>query len=190
MKTFKAFLAVLAASVACLDGGPGERRSAQEHRAGARRLGRRVGLEAGLRHPHQGRLQRHHGAGTRNLVRRRRRRDQAGPRPAGRSDAPRRPQLWRLDHHRGRRPSERRRASSMSPRTRPMSARTKATLGKKTPSVLAKTDGCDQEDAGWLHLSRSGGVSQAVRARSAARAGGVRRRARRCWRPPTSSARR
>ena len=55
-------------------------------------------------------FQRHHGAGARDIIRRRRRRDQAGARSAGRSDAARRPQLWRLDHHRGRRPSEGRRA--------------------------------------------------------------------------------
>ena len=42
----------------------------------------------------------------------------------------------------------------------------------------AKRSGQDrrrnQENAGWIHLSRPGGVSQAVRARSAARPGGVR----------------
>jgi pimeloyl-ACP methyl ester carboxylesterase len=46
------------------------------------------------------------------------------------------------------------------------------TLGKKPSRVLAKTEGAIKK-GGQLHLSRPGAVSQAVCARSAARAGGI-----------------
>ena len=46
-----------------------------------------------------------------------------------------------------------------------------AALGKKTPSVLAKTAGAIRKTPDGLHLSRAGGVPPAVRARPAARAG-------------------
>ncbi len=63
------------------------------------------------------------------------------PRSSGRPHAARRPQLWRFDHHRGRRSSERRRASCHVAAHAPDVGEDEAALGKKTPSVLAKTDG-------------------------------------------------
>ena len=48
-----------------------------------------------------------------------------------------------------------------------------AALGKKTPSVLAKTEGAIRKTRGRIHLSRPCGLSKAVRARPAARAGGI-----------------
>ena len=47
-------------------------------------------------------------------------------------------------------------------------------LGKKTPSVLAKTEGAIKVTPDKFTYLEPGGLSQAVRARSAARAGGIR----------------
>ena len=79
---------------------------------------------------------------------------QAHPRPSGRPHAARRPQLWRLDHHRGRRPSERRRPR-LCRRARSRRRRGRGRARQEDAERACQDRWCDQEDAGRLHLSRS-----------------------------------
>ena len=190
MKHLKTWPGLRGRSLPVLDRRPGERRAPEEHRPGARRLGRCVRLEAGLRHPHQGRLPRQHGAGARDVVcaTMSRRRSafsisRTAPRcssataMAARSSP--RPAFIRMSS-----------ASSTSLRMRPMSARTRRALGKKTPSVLAKTEGAIKVTPDKFTYLDPVRIPQAVRARSAARAGGVRSRVPRFWPRRRCSARR
>ena len=78
-----------------------------------------------------------------------------------------------VDHHRGWGSSQRR-GPGLCRRARPRHRRERGRARQEGAERPGQDRGCDQEDAGRVHLSRPGRVSQAVRARPAARAGGVR----------------
>ena len=147
--------------------------SPSECRPGARRLGRRLGLACRARHPGQQGLPCDGGSGARDLVCRRRGRDQAHSRPAGRSDASRRPQLRRVGRHRGRRPFEGRR-TGLCRGARARCRRGRSHARQTYPERPRQDPGSHRQDAGRLHLPHALRLPDAVRARPVPPAGRVR----------------
>ena len=103
----------------------------------------------------------------------RRGRDPAHSRPAGRSDASRRPQLRRVGRHRGRRSFEGRR-TGLCRGARARCRRGRSHARQTYPERPRQDSGSHRQDAGRLHLPHALRLPDAVRARPVPPAGRVR----------------